>query len=149
MFIYGKMAANAIAVMSYLATAPSRRAGPGEIARARRISQALTAKLLTQLSLAGLLLGQPGPGGGYTLAKPAGEISLLDIVCIFENTEPPSVCPFGHGWCGKGEACPLHDAVARMIDSNRRFMEETRLSIFTSRALTRKPEVSRSRVAKR
>ena len=130
MFIYGKTAANAIAIMSYLASDPSRRAGSGEIAGARNISQALTAKLLTQLASAGLVMGQPGPGGGYTLALPAADISLMDIVKLFEQTEAPSLCPFGHGWCGKGDPCPLHDALEKMIADHRRFMEETRLSIF-------------------
>jgi Rrf2 family protein len=130
MFIYGKTAANAIAVMSYLAADPARRAGSGEIARARGISLALTAKLLTQLAAAGLVKGQPGPGGGYTLAKPAGDICLLDIVSLFEQTEEPSRCPFGPDWCGKGEPCPLHDTILAMIENNRRFMETTTLAIF-------------------
>lgn len=130
MFIYGKTAANAIAVMSYLAADSSCRAGSGEIASERGISRALTAKLLTQLASAGLVLGQPGPGGGYTLAKPASEISLMDIAKLFKQTESSSPCPFGHDWCGKGEPCPLHDTFQKMMESNRRFMEETRLSLF-------------------
>lgn len=131
MFIYGKTSSNAIAVMSYLAADPARRAGSGEIAEARKISQALTAKLLTQLSTAGLVTGQPGPGGGYTLAQPAEDICLLDIATLFEQIEPPSLCPFGHEWCGKGAPCPLHDQITEMIEANRRFMENTRLSVFT------------------
>lgn len=132
MFIYGKTAANAIAVMSFLAADASRRAGSGEVALARGISQALTAKLLTQLASAGLVIGQPGPGGGYTLAKPAGDISLMDIVELFEQTVPPSLCPFGHDWCGEeNDRCPLHHTIEKMIEDNKRFMEETRLSIFT------------------
>jgi Rrf2 family protein len=130
MFIYGKTAANAIAIMSYLAAAPDRRAGSGEIARTRGISLALTAKLLTQLASAGLVKGQPGPGGGYTLAKSAADICLLDIVSLFEQTDEPSRCPFGPDWCGKGEPCPLHDTILQMIESNRRFMETTTLAIF-------------------
>jgi Rrf2 family protein len=130
MFIYGKTAANAIAIMSYLAAAPDRRAGSGEIARVRGISLALTAKLLTQLASAGLVKGQPGPGGGYTLAKPAADICLLDIVSLFEQTDEPSRCPFGPDWCGKGEPCPLHDTILQMIENNRRFMETTTLAIF-------------------
>lgn len=130
MFMYGKTAANAIAVMSYLATDPSKRSGSGEIARTRGISLALTAKLLTQLAAAGLVSGQPGPGGGYTLAKPAKDICLLDIASLFEQTGEPSVCPFGHGWCGKGEPCPLHDAITEIIESNRHFMENTSLAVF-------------------
>src|SRR5690606_8802872 len=98
MFIYGKTASNAIAVMSYLAADPARRAGSGEIAESRGISRALTAKLLTQLATAGLVEGQPGPGGGYTLAKPASEISLMAIASLFEQTDPPSLCPFGANW---------------------------------------------------
>ncbi|MBN8709933.1 MAG: hypothetical protein BGO12_10520 [Verrucomicrobia bacterium 61-8] len=130
MFIYGKTAANGIAVMSYLAADPSRRAGSGEIAKARGISVALTAKLLTQLAAAGLVNGQPGPGGGYTLAKPASEICLFDIVALFEQTDEPSRCPFGPNWCGHGEPCPLHNTIVEMVDNNRRFMENTTLAIF-------------------
>jgi len=133
MFIYGKTSANAIAVMSYLANDPKRRAGSSEIAKARNISRALTAKLLTQLAAAGLVHGQPGPGGGYTLAKPSEEICLLDIASLFEQTEPPSLCPFGHGWCGVGEPCPLHNMIDGMIDSNRSFMKKTNLAIFVGK----------------
>jgi Rrf2 family protein len=134
MFIYGKTAANAIAVMSYLASEPGKRAGSGEIAKSRGISQALTAKLLTQLAAAGLVAGQPGPGGGYTLAKPPADISLSDIIRLFELSEMPSVCPFGHNWCGHGEPCPLHDSISQMLENNRKFIEETRLSVFVSKS---------------
>src|SRR4051812_41603388 len=77
MFVYGQTSANAIAVMSYLAAEPKQRAGSGEIAKARNISRALTAKLLTQLAAAKLVSGQPGPGGGYMLAKSSKDISLM------------------------------------------------------------------------
>lgn len=130
MFIYGKTSANAIAVMSFLAADPKRRAGSGEIARARKISRALTAKLLTQLASAGLVHGQPGPGGGYTLGKPASKICLLDIASLFEQTEPPALCPFGHDWCGQGDPCPMHDQIIGMVDQNRTFMKTTSLAIF-------------------
>jgi len=140
MFIYGKTSANAIAVMSYLAADPNRRAGSGEIAKARKISRALTAKLLTQLASAGLVSGQPGPGGGYTLAKPAQSICLLDIASLFEQTEPPSLCPFGHDWCGVGEPCPLHDVIAGMLDANREFMKKTRLAVFEGK-LPQMPQI--------
>jgi Rrf2 family protein len=130
MFVYGQTAANAIAVMSYLAAEPTRRVGSGEIAEARRISKALTAKVLSQLASARFVVGQPGPGGGYMLAKDPSEISLLDIASIFEQIDPPSVCAFGHDWCGKGEPCPLHDPIAQLVDFNRKFLEGTRLSVF-------------------
>lgn len=132
MFIYGKTAANAIAVMSYLATDPTRRAGSGEIAEARGISRALTAKLLTQLASAGLVSGQPGPGGGYTLAKPAETVCLFDIVSLFEQTSSNTNCPFGEGWCGVGIPCPLHDTIVGMIANNKAFIEKTTLKVFVN-----------------
>jgi Rrf2 family protein len=130
MFIYGKTAANAIAVMSFLAVDPTRRAGSGEIAESRGISRALTAKLLTQLASAGLVSGQPGPGGGYTLAKPAEKICLRDIVSLFEQTSTNTNCPFGESWCGVGDPCPLHDTIVGMIASNQQFIEQTHLGAF-------------------
>jgi Rrf2 family transcriptional regulator, iron-sulfur cluster assembly transcription factor len=130
MFAYGQTAANAIAVMSYLAADPSRRVASAEIADARSISRALTSKLLTQLAAAGLVRGQPGPHGGYVLAKDPAAICLFDIAALFEQTEPPTVCPFGHGWCGNGEPCPLHDSIHELIDINSNFLQQTRLSVF-------------------
>jgi Rrf2 family iron-sulfur cluster assembly transcriptional regulator len=130
MFIYGKTATNGIAVMSYLAAVSPRRAGSAEIAKERCLSRVLTAKLLTQLSSAGLVTGQPGPGGGYTLARAANEIRLIDIVCLFSLLEDTSPCPFGARWCGNHTPCPLHDTIAGMIDRSRDFLEHTRLSIF-------------------
>ncbi|MEX2380914.1 MAG: Rrf2 family transcriptional regulator [Opitutales bacterium] len=130
MFIYGKTSANAIAVMSYLAADPVRRAGSAEIAEARGIPKPLTAKLLTRLATAGFVAGQPGPGGGYTLAWPAEEIRLSDIASLFEHTNTPALCPFGHDWCGKEEPCPLHDQIAELQKASRRFLEETSLAVF-------------------
>ena len=130
MFIYGKMAANAIAVMSYLAADPERQAGSPEIARARGISLALTAKLLTRLAAAGLVAGRPGPGGGYRIAKPPREIRLVDIVRIFEQSALPVLCPFGDNWCGVKDPCPLHYRILDIVESNRSFIESTNLSVF-------------------
>lgn len=130
MFIYGKTATNGIAVMSYLAGVAPRRAGSEEIANARRISRVLTAKLLTQLSAAGLVSGQPGPGGGYTLARTADTIRLVDIVELFSHAGETSPCPFGSGWCGVGDPCPLHETISGLMESHRAFLENTRLSVF-------------------
>lgn len=133
MFIYGKMASNAIAVMSYLAANPAKQAGSKEIAEARGISQALTAKLLTRLATAGLVTGRPGPGGGYRIAKSPDNICLADIVHLFEQATLPSLCPFGHNWCGIKAPCPLHDPIARLVKQNQEFIQTTRLSAFESK----------------
>ena len=130
MFVYGKTASNAVAIMSYLAGDPQRFAGSGEIASARKISPTLTAKLLTRLAAAGLVRGHPGPGGGYSLKRRAKEISLFDIVSLFEQTELPTLCPYGEGYCGNHEPCPLHETIQGIVRRNEKFLRDTRLSIF-------------------
>jgi Rrf2 family protein len=143
MFIYGKTATNAIAVMSYLAAEESHRVGSAVIAKARNLSPVLTAKLLTQLASAGFLAGHPGPGGGYRLIKKARDIRLIDIVALFEQIDNSSRCPFGAGWCGNAAPCPLHDTITRMTARNHRFLEQTRLSVFRTKAGVPKPPKSR------
>ena len=140
MFLYGQTAANGIAVMSYLAADPGRWCGSGEIAGSRKLSRSLTAKLLTRLSSAGLVHGQPGPGGGYALAVPPGQITLLHIVALFEQIAEPVVCPFGKDWCGKHAPCPLHEPLLRLRAQNLRFLETTTLDVFVAPALRRGPE---------
>ena len=116
MFTYSKLAQAAIAAVSYLASPASktRLIGSAEIAKVRELSQQVVAKVLTILSHHGMVIGTPGPNGGYRLARPPAEISLLDVVKVFEDPEDRVMCPFGPNWCGNGPKCPLHDAFAEM-----------------------------------
>ncbi len=118
MFSYSKLAQAGIAAVSYLAAiSPEKRlAGSAEIAEDRQLSRVLVAKILTLLSAAGIVEGRPGPSGGYLLSRPPSEITLLDIVKVFEDTENRVMCPFGPNWCGVGPLCPLHDTFTELHD---------------------------------
>ncbi len=114
--MYSKLAQSGIAAVSYLAavSSESRLSGSAEIAESREISHHLIAKVLTMLSRAGLVEGTRGPTGGYRLARPAAEITLLDVVSVFEDSDAQVMCPFGPNWCGKGPLCPLHETLVEM-----------------------------------
>ena len=56
-----------------------------EIARRQGIPTAYLARLMTQLSRAGLVRGNRGPGGGYRLARPAAEINAGEVVRAVEG----------------------------------------------------------------
>jgi Rrf2 family transcriptional regulator, iron-sulfur cluster assembly transcription factor len=116
MFTYSKLAQGGIAAVSYLAgvAAENRLAGSAEIAESRQLSRPLVAKILTLLSGAGLVEGKSGPTGGYQLARPASEITLLDVVKVFEDPKDRVMCPFGPNWCGVGPKCPLHQTLEEM-----------------------------------
>lgn len=104
-----------------------------DIAKDRNLPQPLVAKLLTTLSTGGLVDGTRGPGGGYWLAKSPSRISLADIVELFEKENEGIMCPFGPGWCGKGEPCPLHNELAAMDTQWGNFMRKTTLAVFNAK----------------
>jgi len=104
-----------------------------DIAKDRNLPQPLVAKLLTSLSTGGLIDGTRGPGGGYWLAKSPARISLADIAELFEKENEGIMCPFGPGWCGKGEPCPLHDELAAMDSQWETFMRKTTLAVFSAK----------------
>jgi Rrf2 family protein len=132
MFRYGKMTRAAISAMSRLAELfdSDVRVSSLDVARARNLSKPLVAKVLTVLSQAGLVNGSPGPSGGYRLARPPEEISLLDVARLFERERDESACPFGPGWCGRGAPCPLHDPLQALDDHMLRFLRDTTLHVF-------------------
>jgi len=134
MFRYGKLAQRAVGALSYLAEQQAAGIEPvssSSVANARQMPVTLAAKLLSQTAAAGLTIGTTGPGGGYRLARPPGKIRLAQIVDLFErrNEEPP--CPFGPGWCGKNDPCPIHDQFVDLEERARDFLENTTLAVFT------------------
>jgi len=137
MFRYGKLARQAVSAMSYLAEKYDPAGGmisSSEVGRVRNIQPALAAKLLSEAASAGLVRGVTGPGGGYRLAKTPGEIRLADIVCLFEREMEEFPCPFGPGWCGNGNPCPLHEDFLKLDSTGRKFLEETTLQVFLEHA---------------
>lgn len=136
MFRYGKLARQAVAALSYLAEryAPDRMPiSSAEVGRVRKIPTTLAAKLLSAAASAGLARGTTGPGGGYRLAKEPKSIRLAEIVGLFEREMKVFPCPFGPGWCGTGNPCPLHKDFLKLEKSGRRFLEQTTLAVFVKK----------------
>jgi Rrf2 family protein len=80
-----------------------------EIAEKKLIPNSFLAKIISQLSISGLIHTSRGASGGVYLARKAEEISLLDVVeaidgpiALNECTKDPSNCLFG-------DSCPLHE----------------------------------------
>jgi Rrf2 family protein len=76
-----RSASYAVEALAYLASHGEGRLVPShEVARACGLSELYLSKLLGHLVRAGLVYGMKGPNGGYRLTRPAGRISLLDVV---------------------------------------------------------------------
>lgn len=77
-------------------------------------------KVMQPLTRARLVIGQRGKHGGFTLAKPPSEVSILDIVNAVEPIRRIESCPLrisAHGTA----LCPLH----RKLDNAMAHVEES------------------------
>lgn len=83
-----------------------------QIAAATRVPGPFLSKVLQSLGRAGLVRAQRGLHGGFSLAKPADEISVLAVVNAVDPLERIVSCPLGlpeH----EGTLCPLHARLDR------------------------------------
>ena len=131
--MYGKQAETVIAALSRLAEVwdgGRTRLSSAEIADQRGLPRAMVAKILSTLSQAGLVQGNPGPGGGYALSRAPSEISLRSPYELFEREDRSANCPFGGGVCGIGEPCALHNRLVQMQASVKKLLDDTTLEIF-------------------
>jgi Rrf2 family protein len=78
-----------------------------QIAQATRVPQAYLAKILQGLSHEGVVRSQRGIGGGFTLVKSPGELTLLEVVNAVDPIRRIKTCPLGLAAHGV-RLCPLH-----------------------------------------
>jgi len=84
------------------------RASTEDISARQSIPAAFLAKIISQLSLAGLVRTHRGAGGGVALAKPAAEISLLQVIEALEGPVRLNRCVIQPEACPRNEFCPVH-----------------------------------------
>ena len=80
------------------------------VAGALGLPQTALAKVFQQLVRSGLAVGTRGIGGGYRLARPPRQVSVLDVLQAFEPPHPPGRCLLldrGDGACPRTGSCGL------------------------------------------
>jgi Rrf2 family protein len=99
------------------------RAATSQIADEQQIPPSFLAKIISQLSIAGLILTSRGARGGVTLARQAEEITLLDVVEAIDGPISLNVCSHSAGACPFGDDCPIQpiwsDAQHELVDKLR------------------------------
>ena len=126
--LYSKSCRHGIRALSYLARQPEGDLRlVGDIADAEDMPRPFASKILLDLVKAGLLRSTRGPGGGYGLARPAAEISLLQIKEVFDGTDALDACAVGFDRCSDDAPCPLHDFFKPLRQSIREYLEQTTL----------------------
>lgn len=98
----------AVRAMAYLTQlGPERRAATSQIAQEKQIPPSFLAKIVSQLSVAGLLNTSRGARGGVSLAKTPDEISLLDVVEAIDGPILLNECVGDSSDCTFGESCAI------------------------------------------
>ncbi len=87
----------------------------GDVAARQDISQEYLEQLFSKLRRAGLVESQRGPGGGYTLARPADEINIADIISAVDEPMQVTRCQGDAiDGCVRGEKCVTHELWAAL-----------------------------------
>lgn len=84
-----------------------------EVATEMDIPHRYLTQILANLVQNGLLEAVAGPTGGYVLARPPEQISLLEVVEAAEGPIGLDVCVLRGGPCSWENSCPVHIPWAR------------------------------------
>lgn len=99
----------AIRGIIYLASQPPDRISLlSDIAAAVDVPQTFLAKIFQQFSKSGIVKSYRGTGGGFLLARPPEQISLLAVVEAVEGPIMPNRCVMAPGECERDSFCTVH-----------------------------------------
>src|SRR5512142_729842 len=78
------------------------------IAKQQDVPPRFLAKIFQALAKAGVVKSHRGAKGGFSLARPANEITIRDVIEAVEGPVLLNVCLTGPGECNRDEICPMH-----------------------------------------
>jgi Rrf2 family protein len=95
------------------------------IAAQTKVPQGYLSKILRDLVVAELVTSQRGPNGGFSLARDAGEMSMLDVINAVDPIQRIKKCPLGNP--AHVKLCPLHQRIDDALDLIGRQFRDTSL----------------------
>lgn len=82
---------------------PGRPVRLGDVADGRDIPLQFLEQVFASLRRAGVVRSRRGASGGYSLARPAADISVLEVVAALDGVPSPAECT--QGLCDRAESC--------------------------------------------
>lgn len=103
--------------MTQLALASPDAVLPAEtLSKQADVPRPYLSKIMRKLVAAKLAVAAKGPGGGFRLARPRGDIRFLDIIAAVGEEPAPDHCVFGWSRCDAKSPCPLHPTFSKLND---------------------------------
>jgi len=93
-----------------------------EIAESQDVSVKYLDHIISSLKKAGLITNIGGKKSGYVLAKPAAEISILDVYSAFEEELAIIDCLLSDGECPRKGQCVMKDYWCELNETIRNSM---------------------------
>jgi Rrf2 family protein len=99
-----------------------------EVVAEMGVPQTFASQILADLVRAGLATSRAGKDGGYRLARPPEEISLVEVVEAGEGPLRAERCALGDGPCRWEAVCPLHETWRAATEALREVLATTSLA---------------------
>ncbi|MCL4461162.1 MAG: Rrf2 family transcriptional regulator [Nitrospirae bacterium] len=102
-----------------------------EISEAYQIPTEILAKVLQRLSKKGILQSHHAPKGGYSLKKPAKNVSILDVINAIDGSVGILSCSDGHDkTCQQIDNCDIRSPLERIQGKIMWLLEDMSLEEF-------------------
>jgi len=122
---------SAVVFMSVLAEAPAEMwFSLEDVAKDMHLSHGYLEHVAGALKTAGLIIGRPGPRGGYRLARPAVEISLEDILVALDGPVELVECQSAVSQCPVADHCSSRRVWSGVQQAIRSALQETTLASY-------------------
>jgi len=115
-----------------------------ELAASEHVPVPFLHKALKDLGAVGIVEGQRGPSGGFSLARPANEITVLDAVEAMQGPVTISRCLIGDNGCDRRRTCRLRRTWQKAQESMVSFLRDLTLEDLV-RSLGPAPRARRKR----
>ncbi len=136
--IFSKKCEYGLQTVLLLSTLPSGTTiSAGEISGTLNIPKDFTGKILQQLTTSELIDSKRGNGGGFSLALPASQIKMIDIINALDGLEIFNMCVLGFNRCNPDDPCPVHHQWSNLRATAYELFSNTNLEEVKEKSITK------------
>jgi Rrf2 family protein len=122
-----------LGLMNLARRAPGQMAMIDEVSRAEKVPKSFLAKIFQELVKGGLVRSNRGAGGGFTLARPPSQITVLEIIEAIEGKIVFQRCKLDKPDCEHAGGCALCSLFGQAQDGVKEVLSRTTLRVLVDR----------------
>ncbi|ADO44617.1 MAG: Rrf2 family transcriptional regulator [Hydrogenobacter thermophilus] len=128
--IYSETVKYALLALAYLALNRDRLVKVEEIAEAQKIPKPFLSKIFHKLARERVLRSYKGPTGGFALAVPPEQITIMDVIRYLDEDYKLDYCALRPGRCEEWQVspCRVHEKWTRLRDTIMDYLNNTTIA---------------------